>query len=109
MIHRIDVRADGPDPTGEALRQQIREFGADVASISTRRIFLIETDATQADVHRISTELPADPIVEHADITDGAPADENISRIEIHLKPGVMDPVASSTEMAIRDMGLRAN
>src|SRR5207245_4984099 len=27
-------------------------------------------------------------------------------RIEIHLKPGVMDPVAASTEMAIRDMGL---
>src|SRR5205823_480658 len=28
------------------------------------------------------------------------------SRIEIHLKPGVMDPVAASTEMAIGDMGL---
>ncbi|HUB27111.1 MAG TPA: phosphoribosylformylglycinamidine synthase subunit PurS, partial [Tepidisphaeraceae bacterium] len=27
-------------------------------------------------------------------------------RIEVHLKPGVMDPVAASTEMAIRDLGL---
>ena len=26
--------------------------------------------------------------------------------IEVHLKPGVMDPVAASTEKAIRDMGL---
>jgi len=26
--------------------------------------------------------------------------------IEVHLKPGVMDPVAASTEQAIRDMGL---
>jgi len=28
------------------------------------------------------------------------------SLIEIHLKPGVMDPVAASTEMALRDMGV---
>ena len=28
--------------------------------------------------------------------------------IEVHLKPGVMDPVAASTEQAIRDMGLPA-
>lgn len=26
--------------------------------------------------------------------------------IEVHLKPGVMDPVAESTERAIRDMGI---
>ena len=35
--------------------------------------------------------------------------DTNGSRIEIHLKPGVMDPVAASTEMAIRDMGIEIN
>ena len=34
------------------------------------------------------------------------PQDFGHSRIEVHLKPGVMDPVAASTEMAIRDMGL---
>src|SRR5262249_16035179 len=28
------------------------------------------------------------------------------SLIEVHLKPGVMDPVAASTEMALRDMGI---
>src|SRR5439155_510024 len=36
----------------------------------------------------------------------GEADNHNVSRIEIHLKPGVMDPVAASTGMAIRDMGL---
>ena len=50
----------------------------------------------------------ADPIVEDANVSTSSErvVDAAESRIEIHLKPGVMDPVASSTEMAIRDMGL---
>src|SRR3954447_2605850 len=117
MIYRIDVRPKvreasavaAVDPIGEAVRQQIREFGSDVGPISTARIFLLDTDAAAADVLRIATELLADLVVESAEVVDrgsnhGDPAD--ISRIEVHLKPGVMDPVAASTEMAIRDMGL---
>jgi phosphoribosylformylglycinamidine synthase II len=44
--------------------------------------------------------------VETAVVVAQPPADEGKSRIEVHLKPGVMDPVAASTEMAVRDMGL---
>jgi phosphoribosylformylglycinamidine synthase len=151
MIYRIDVRtilpargAEGAgDPIGEALRQQIIEFGTHVGPIQTRRIFLIDTDADEAQVKRIAQELLADPIVEEALVIppDVIPREAEAtrrtseqvsahslqgpsgrfrslrddkekvesgveSRIEIHLKPGVMDPVAASTEMAIRDMGL---
>jgi phosphoribosylformylglycinamidine synthase subunit PurSL len=111
MIYRIDVwtRTHGPDdsdPAGEAVRKQIAELGKSVGPIKTCRIFFLDTDASPADVQRIAGELLADPVVERAELVHIAPAEPGRSRIEIHLKPGVMDPVAASTEMAIRDMGL---
>src|SRR3954452_22319602 len=104
MIYRIDVRtAGGPraandeagDPLGQSIRQQIIEFGNDVGAVSTARIFLIDAgDASAEQMRRAARELLADPIVEQADIVepDATPRDAG-SRIEIHLKPGVMDPV----------------
>ena len=114
MIYRIDVRTGrtarngeaAVDPWGEAIRHQIEEFGVDVGPITTSRIFLLDTDATPEQVRRVAEELLADPVVERAEMLTAPPADDGHSRIEIHLKPGVMDPVAASTEMAIRDMGL---
>src|SRR5207248_5848895 len=70
------------------------------------RIFLLDTAASREEVGRVAAELLADPVVEEARAVDGRLSDAGKSRIEIHLKPGVMDPVADSTEMAIRDMGL---
>src|SRR5437762_3352033 len=117
MLHRIDVRTTGSaregesaaDPLGEALRQQIIEFGEDVGGIRTSRVFLIESDADAQQMQRVARELLADPIVEEAQLIRERPSDNGHSRIEIHLKPGVMDPVAASTEMAIRDMGLNVS
>ncbi|HEV2292766.1 MAG TPA: phosphoribosylformylglycinamidine synthase subunit PurS [Tepidisphaeraceae bacterium] len=117
MIYRIDVRTTplarggeaAVDPLGEAIRQQIKEFSPAVGAIETSRIFLIDTAAPREQVQRVATELLADPIVEWADLVLEPPADTGRSRIEIHLKPGVMDPVAASTEMAVRDMGLDVN
>src|SRR6185437_2472665 len=114
MIHRIDVRtlplARGGqaaiDPLGQAIRHQIQEFGASVGAVSTSRIFLIETDAPWDRIAMAARELLADPVVEDAHLMESPPNDEGRSRIEIHLKPGVMDPVAASTEMALRDMGV---
>ena len=114
MIYRIDVRTTPParegtqaatDAVGEAVRQQIKEFGRDLGPISTRRIFLIDTDANEKHVRQVADELLADPIVEQSELVRPG-RNGHGSRIEIHLKPGVMDPVAASTEMAIRDMGL---
>src|SRR3954464_13917300 len=116
MIYRIDIRTTplarggeaAVDPVGQAIRHQIQEFGADVGPISTSRIFLIDSDASRDQVQRVATELLADAIVEQAELIAGSISNPSgdTSRIEIHLKPGVMDPVAASTEMAIRDMGL---
>jgi phosphoribosylformylglycinamidine synthase len=114
MIFRIDVRTlpiarDGQvalDPAGQALRNQIAALGMTVGPITASRIFLIDADATRAQVESLAGSLLADPIVETAELfrENGYPTRE--SRIEIHLKPGVMDPVAASTELALRDLGL---
>src|SRR4051812_20352698 len=109
MIYRIDVRTklgEGEtDRTGEAVRREIAELGAKVGTIATWRIFLLDTAASEREVARIAEELLIDPIVEEAILFNStgksASPDKPVSRIEIHLKPGVMDPVASSTEMAI--------
>jgi phosphoribosylformylglycinamidine synthase II len=106
MIYRIDVRSKSVDPLGTSIQHQIAEFGQTVGTVETSRIFLIDTDADRGAVGRIASELLADPIVESAEVFSKNPDDTGRSRIEIHLKPGVMDPVAASTEMAIGDMGL---
>ncbi len=116
MIYRIDVRVSEPvgarsagDPVGTALRHQIQELGLDIGPITTSRIFLIDTDADRSALRRAANELLADPIVEQAELIERQtrPMDNGRSRIEIHLKPGVMDPVAASTEMALADMGIK--
>ncbi len=109
MVHRIDIRTLGEDPAAHSVQQQIAEFLPNLGEVTTSRIFLIDTDANPDQLRQIADELLADPVVETAELVTGAPAASggaNGSRIEIHLKPGVMDPVATSTEMAIRDMGL---
>src|SRR3954447_10068902 len=102
MIYRIDVRTTplarggeaAVDPVGEAVRHQIAEFGRSVGPITTRRIFLIDSDGSRQQVEDIADKLLADTVVEQAELVGGAPNDNGTSRIEIHLKPGVMDPVA---------------
>ena len=105
MIHRIDVRELDGDSLGTSVRQQILELGSDAGSVSTRRIFLIDTDAPTQTIRQAADELFADPIVERFDLVERAPIDTG-SRIEVHLKPGVMDPVAASAEMVLRDRGV---
>ncbi|MEZ0266043.1 MAG: phosphoribosylformylglycinamidine synthase subunit PurS, partial [Phycisphaerae bacterium] len=112
MIYRIDVRdkasEGGPDRSGTAVRKEIEQLGTTLGPISTWRIFLISTSAAEAQVRQSASELLADPVVEEAVLRSqgGHIAGDGRSVIEVHLKPGVMDPVAGSTEMALRDMGI---
>jgi phosphoribosylformylglycinamidine synthase len=105
MIHRIDVRQLDADSLGQSVRQQIQELGSDVGSVATRRIFLIDADVPRKTIEAAGRELFADPIVESFELVERAPADAG-SRIEVHLKPGVMDPVAASAEMVLRSGGV---
>src|ERR1700722_9865724 len=98
MIYRIDIRPrDGnADPLGHSVLHQIRDLGKTIDSVQTTRIFLLDTDADLPAIRKIAHELLADPLVESAEITARhKPTPQNTSRIEVHLKPGVMDPVAA--------------
>ena len=107
MIYRIDVQMNASlDPVGESLRQQVRALGMDVAGIRASRIFLLDADASHEQIEMLAVPLLADLVVESAKVFSPSNATDQ-SRIEIHLKPGVMDPVADSTESALRDLGLK--
>jgi phosphoribosylformylglycinamidine synthase len=111
MIYRIDVGACPDrrikDPHAAAVQQQIKELGHDVGRVESWRIFYVESsNLSPQQLDGLCRELLADPIVEHASHVTAPPAMNGASWVEIHLKPGVMDPVAASTEMAIRDMGI---
>jgi phosphoribosylformylglycinamidine synthase len=81
----------------------------EVAAVRCSRLFLLEGDAavlTPETLERIAREVLTDPVTESFGI--GAPPagheGEGVKSIEVHLKPGVMDPVAASCEMAIADL-----
>src|SRR5271170_2269427 len=101
MIYRVEVGGSEPDA---GVRQQIAELG--IGLVFVRRVFLIDSEMTGEQAGSIARELLADPIVEQAHLFNHSQSKEGSSRIEVHLKPGVMDPVAASTEMAIADRGL---
>ena len=96
MIYRIDVlpaqTATNVDHSGESVRHQIAEFGIQVGKVSTRRAFLIDTDASLQQIKAIAAKLIADPVVESTEVIQTPSADAGQSRIEVHFKPGVMDP-----------------
>jgi phosphoribosylformylglycinamidine synthase II len=107
MIFRIDVQTSAAlDPVGETLRHQIRELGFETPGVRTSRIFLLDADASPQEIRSLALPLLSDTIVESAKLFSASVADGH-SRIEVHLKAGVMDPVAASAESSLRDLGLK--
>ncbi len=108
MIHRIEIwpRDGFGDPHAEGVLAQARELGVDgVSAVRSARLFFVQGDLDEAQLQRLASELLADPVTERhtLDASDGSDA---AAVVEVHLQPGVMDPVASSAEKAARDMAL---
>jgi phosphoribosylformylglycinamidine synthase len=110
MIYRIDVSTrpgpDGIDAQGRVVEEQAAQLGFKTGAVRASRVYFVETLADRAAVEKAAKHLLADPLVEEATIVT-APLD-SAGRIEVHFKPGVMDPVAASAGMALRDMGVDA-
>ncbi len=108
MIHRIEVWASAGhgDPHAEGVCAQVRELGVEgVSAVRSARLFFVQGQLDDAQRDRLATELLADPVTERfvagvSEPDDGAPL------VEVHLQPGVMDPVARSAQKAAVDMGL---
>ncbi|MEX0885530.1 MAG: phosphoribosylformylglycinamidine synthase subunit PurS [Phycisphaeraceae bacterium] len=105
-VHRVEVwtHAGQVDPLGDAAlaeaRAQIDVAGA--AGVAGARVYLIEADLTDAQVAELGHALLADPVSQRAVVGVEAPATD-VSVIEVHHKPGVMDPVAESTRDAVAE------
>jgi phosphoribosylformylglycinamidine synthase len=122
MVHRIEIRPrEGlGDPQGQGVLHQVRELGiASAKGVRAVRLFFLYGKLSRKDAARAAEELLIDPIVETYALgsTGVSPVQSSgrakqgakpapTSVIEVHLKPGVMDPVAASTEKALQDMGL---
>jgi len=112
MIHRVEIRTkEGfSDPHAEGVLTQIHELGIEaVTAARSARLFFLAGELGADEARRVAEELLADPVIEEYRLADGqgspaACADAAV--VEVHLKPGVMDPVAASAEQAIGDMGI---
>src|ERR1043166_1396573 len=107
-VYRIEVRAvhAADDPSGAGVLSEIRQVGVNgVADVRSSRIFLLQGPAevlTGEKLEKIAREVLIDPVTETFGIgAEPGKEAEGTRTIEVHLKPGVMDPVAASCEMAI--------
>ncbi len=107
-VYRIEVAAihSSDDPHGSGVLGEIRQLGMnEVSEVRSSRIFLLQGDPTtltEARAHEIAKTLLIDPVTER--YTIGAEPLQSGKLIEVHFKPGVMDPVAESAQMAIADL-----
>jgi phosphoribosylformylglycinamidine synthase len=119
-VSRVEVRAQAGerDPLAESVLAQARAVLPGVAEVRVGRVYLIEAPLNPEEVRRIATELLADPVNQRAVIGAEGPPEppeppappappeppEGGQVVEVHYRPGVMDPVAQSTQEAICDM-----
>ncbi len=114
-LWQIDIYpADGQiDRDGERISEEIQELGlADALTIGFARGYLIEGDFNLATARELADELLADPLAERTVVALAGqeslrvPPGQQKTLVHVLPKPGVMDPVALSTQAAARDAGL---
>ncbi len=115
-IWRIEIRKkDGIfDPQGDGVLHELRDFGIEtIERVEFRKIFLLLSDVKEDEVRQITNKLLLDPVIEEVSIELNAPAWENndhqVTSMEVHFLPGVMDTVAESTKEAISKLGFKVD
>ncbi|MHC4562360.1 MAG: phosphoribosylformylglycinamidine synthase subunit PurL [Planctomycetota bacterium] len=106
--YRVEIRPreSASDPQGAAVAHEIAELGIEsVQSAHEVRLFFLFGELSEADAHRVGDQLLTDPVTEQLHM-GSSPAPTGGAMIEVHLKAGVMDPVAASAEKAIAGMGV---
>ena len=104
-VFRIEVwpKPGEVDPAADAVLGQAQAVWPAVSRVGSARVYLIEAALDDEQVRRIAEGLLADPVNQVARV-GAAPVDDAAPVVEVHYQPGVMDPVAQSTEAAIREM-----
>jgi len=108
MTHRVEIRPreGSSDPHAAGVAHQIAELGIEsVTGVTHVRLFFLAGELSEQDARNVAQSLLIDPVVEQFTLGNGSQVG-GPAAIEVHLKSGVMDPVANSAERAIADMGM---
>ncbi len=111
MLWRVEVKEkDGfYDAVGESVKKDIIDLGFKNKIEKARfvYVYLLEGDANESDIKKISEGLLIDPVTQEYSY-DGSVCDEKeYEVIEVAYNPGVMDPVEDSAKKAIQDLGIK--
>lgn len=112
LLWQVEVfpKSEAVDPAGRSALFALRELGVKtVRQVRSTQLFIVEADADRATIERLARELLADPVTEDWIVV--APTDKPSKKngtgvIEVHPRPGVMDPVAASAQSALSELGL---
>ena len=105
-VWRVEVRPAKAedDPLGRSVADEAAEIGLRrPTAVRSAKVYLIQAAVDQSVIERVAAGLLADPITQRWRL-GAEPRDDGVPMVEIHCLPGVMDPVAGSTEEAIADM-----
>jgi len=102
-LRRFEVRpAEGqPDPPAQALVREAAGALPGLRAAGSARLYLVAAPLCDADAECLAAELFADPVCETCVLGTRPPGD---ALIEVHPRPGVMDPVAASAREAIVEL-----
>ncbi|MGA2796736.1 MAG: phosphoribosylformylglycinamidine synthase subunit PurS, partial [Thermoguttaceae bacterium] len=123
MLWEVDIHpSEGQaDLAAHQVASAAAELGiAQDLAVTSARGFLIQGNLSQEQIARLADQLLADRVVERSDIVQlglgatglaSATHTSSTASYVIHVlpKPGVMDPVAMSTQAAILDFGMKAD
>ena len=111
MLYRIEVgpRENLPDLPGNGVLAELKLLNAPLPNaVRTARLYWLDVEIDAAAVARLAHNLLADPIVERVAINTPLYAAGSGNHIEVVRKPGVMDPVISSIDKALKDCEVSA-
>ncbi len=94
------------DGAGRDLRVAIEHLGMDAPdAVATAKVYLLEGELDRATVATVAAELLADPVAERFEVAEGLDTREPAgASVEVQPLPGVMDPVALTTQSAVARM-----
>ncbi len=107
MVYRVEIRPIGSagDSHAAEVLAQITELGVEsVKALGCVKLYFLAGEIDEQTAHKIADDLLIDPVIESYTLGESA-APDGAAVIEVHRQPGVMDPVAKSTEKAAGDMG----
>jgi phosphoribosylformylglycinamidine synthase subunit PurSL len=121
-LWQVDIYPAQGQLDRDAIRtaEEIEQLGFGHVTLAVARSFLVQGDLNSEEANRLATTLLADgvtetPIVALAGSDDllesplESSGDDEVALVNVLPKPGVMDPVASSTIAAARDAGFRVD